>query len=188
MDESWRMRMGMPTAPPTATTLKLPNYPPRRSVEDTTSHRRNPVADDLLNPEDFSDVFGGPPRTILSRQFSTAYPSSSSSTTFSYEEIFRPPEKAAPPVSRAGRSLPEFRIPGQQRRSDHNQQKREKNGFYSDIFGWEDERVVRSRSRSKTSSSSVLSSEELSPLRPAISLDGDDGVSVFASKLRWVPR
>ncbi|KAL8468546.1 hypothetical protein ACS0TY_031666 [Phlomoides rotata] len=180
MDESWRMRMGMPTTPPAVTTHKLPNYPPRRSLED----RRNTVADDLLNPEDFNDVFGGPPRSILSRQFSTAYPCSSSSTTFSYEEIFRPPEKAAPPLSRAGRSLPEFRIPGQQRRSDNNQQKREKNGFYSDIFGWEDERVVRSRSRSKASSSSVLSSEELSPLRPAISLDGDDGVSFFASKLR----
>lgn len=168
---------------PTATTQKLPNYPPRRSTEDSTSHRQNPAAAsaaDLLNPEDFSDVFGGPPRTILSRQFSTAYPSS---TNFTYEEIFRPPEKAPPPVSRAGRSLPEFRIPGY-----NNQQKREKMGFYSDIFGWEDERVVRSRSRSKTSSSSVLSSEELSPLRPAISLDGDDGVSFFASKLRWVPR
>lgn len=39
----------------------------------------------------------------------------------------------------------------------------------------------RSRSRSKTNSSSVLTSEELSPLRPAIS---DDDVSLLASKLR----
>lgn len=140
---------------------------------------RIPTSDDLLNPEDFSDVFGGPPRTILSRHFSSVFPrSSSSSTSYFYEEIFRRPEKPPPPppARRSGRSLPEFRIPGHQ--------KREKNGFYSDIFGWDDERVVRSRSRSKTSSSSVLSSEELSPLRPAFSVDGDD-VSCFASKLRY---
>ncbi|KAI3455972.1 hypothetical protein Pfo_012635 [Paulownia fortunei] len=185
MDESWRMRMGMPTAPPPPTTRHIPNYPPRRSIETTTSHRRKPISDDPLNPEDFSDVFGGPPRTILSHQFSAGFPRSSSSTSFFYEEIFRPSEKAAQAVGRSGRSLPEFRIPGQQRRSsDHNQHKREHNGFYSDIFGWEDERVVRSRSRSKASSSSVLSSEELSPLRPAVSVDGDDDVSFFASKLR----
>ncbi|KAH6826250.1 hypothetical protein C2S53_001687 [Perilla frutescens var. hirtella] len=43
----------------------------------------------------------------------------------------------------------------------------------------------RSRSRSKTNSSSALSSEELSPLRrPAISDDGYDDVSSLASKLR----
>lgn len=40
---------------------------------------------------------------------------------------------------------------------------------------------MSSRSRSKTNSSSVLTSEELSPLRPAIS---DDDVSLLASKLR----
>ncbi|KAK6150087.1 hypothetical protein DH2020_017612 [Rehmannia glutinosa] len=177
MDESWRMRMGMPTAPPppptTTTTRHIPNYPPRRSTE---SHRRNPLSDDPLNPDDFSDVFGGPPRTILSRQYSTGLPIRSSSS-FSYEEVFRPPETAA--AERIGRSLPEFRIPGQKSRGEHNN-----NGFYSDIFGWENERVVRSRSRSKASSSSVLSSEELSPLRPAVSGDGYDDVSVFASKLR----
>ncbi|GFP81180.1 auxilin-related protein 2 [Phtheirospermum japonicum] len=94
---------------------------------------------------------------------------------FSYEEIFRRPSKAPPPVRRSGRSLPEFRIPGQQ-----------SSDFYSDIFGSEDYgRVVRSRSRSKASSSSVLSSEELSPLRTAaFASDGDDDVSYFASKLR----
>ncbi|KAH6825645.1 hypothetical protein C2S53_017617 [Perilla frutescens var. hirtella] len=176
MDESWRMRMGMPTPSSPPPIRQRPNYQPRRPSEDgTASHRRKPISDDPLNPEDFSDVFGGPPRTILSRQFSSGFPRSSS-TCYFYEEIFRPPAKAAAPVRRSGRSLPEFRIPGQQRR--------ERNGFYSDIFGWEDERVVRSRSRSKTSSSSVLSSEELSPLRPAFSADGDDDVSSFASKLR----
>ncbi|KAL2244644.1 UNVERIFIED_CONTAM: J domain-containing protein required for chloroplast accumulation response 1 [Sesamum indicum] len=187
MDESWRMRLGLPTGLPQP--RHFPNYPPRRSTEDATSHRRKPISCDLphdpLNPEDFSDVFGGPPRTILSRQFSTAFPRSSSSTGFFYEEIFRQPEKAAPSiVGRSGRSLPEFRIPGQQTTSDHNHHKRELNSFYGDIFAWEDDSVVRSRSRSKTSSSSVLSSEELSPLRPAISGDSNDDVSLFASKLR----
>ncbi|KAL0398302.1 UNVERIFIED_CONTAM: hypothetical protein Sradi_2173500 [Sesamum radiatum] len=188
MDESWRMRLGLPTGLPQP--RHFPNYPPRRSTEDATSHRRKPISSDLpddpLNPEDFSDVFGGPPRTILSRQFSTAFPrSSSSSTGFFYEEIFRPSEKVPPRiVGRSGRSLPEFRIPGQQTTSDHNHHKRESNSFYGDIFGWEDDSVVRSRSRSKTSSSSVLSSEELSPLRPAISGDSNDDVSLFASKLR----
>ncbi|KAL0305467.1 UNVERIFIED_CONTAM: J domain-containing protein required for chloroplast accumulation response 1 [Sesamum radiatum] len=187
MDDSWRMRLGLPTGLPQP--RHFPNYPPRRSTEDATSHRRKPISPDLpddpLNPEDFSDVFGGPPRTILSRQFSTAFPRSSSSTGFFYEEIFRPSEKAPPPiVGRSGRSLPEFRIPGQQTTSDHNHHKREINSFYGDIFAWEDDSVVRSRSRSKTSSSSVLSSEELSPLRPAISGDSNDDVSLFASKLR----
>ncbi|XP_057763966.1 uncharacterized protein LOC130985167 isoform X2 [Salvia miltiorrhiza] len=171
MDESWRMRIGMPTPPSPPPILQRPSH-----------HLRQPASDDHLNPEDFSDVFGGPPRTILSRQFSSGFPrssSSSSSTSYFYEEIFRPPEKAPPPPGRrSGRSLPEFRIPGHQ--------KREKTGFYSDIFGRDDERVVRSRSRSKTSSSSVLSSEELSPLRPAFSFDGGGGddVSSFAPKLR----
>ncbi|KAG6416755.1 hypothetical protein SASPL_124193 [Salvia splendens] len=167
MDESWRMRIGMSSPPPA---LHRPNHHLRRP---SASHRREPTSD----PEDFSDVFGGPPRTILSRQYSSGFPrSSTSSSTYFYEEIFRQPEKA-PPAGKSGRSLPEFRIPGHQ--------KREKNGFYSDIFGWDDERVVRSRSRSKTSSSSALSSEELSPLRPAFFADGGgDDVSSFASKLR----
>ncbi|KAK4440196.1 Auxilin-related protein 1 [Sesamum alatum] len=186
MDDSWRMRLGVPTGLPQP--RHFPNCPPRRSTEDATSHRRKPIScdlpDDPLNPEDFSDVFGGPPRKILSRQFSTAFTRSSSSTGFFYEEIFRPSEKAAPIVGRSGRSLPEFRIPGRRTRSDHNHHKRESNSFYGDIFGLEDDSVVRSRSRSKTSSSSVLSSEEHSPLRPAISGDSNDDVSLFASKLR----
>lgn len=159
--------MGMPTPP-------LRQRSTRQPTADAAASRRG---DDALNPEDFSDVFGGPPRTILSRQYSSGYPRSSSSAGFFYEEIFRPAEKAAPPSRRSGRSLPEFRIPG-------GHQRREKNGFYGDVFGWEDERVVRSRSRSKASSSSVLSSEELSPLRPGFAVNGGDDVSSFASKLR----
>ncbi|GFQ07744.1 j domain-containing protein required for chloroplast accumulation response 1 [Phtheirospermum japonicum] len=182
MDESWRMRMGMPTP-------KLPNYPPRRSTGNTASHHRKPIPDDdPLNPEDFTDVFGGPPRTILSRQFSAGGnpPRSSSSTGFSYRDIFRQPEKAASEAG-GGRKLPQFNIPfGKQRSLNHADQR---GGFYGDVFGWDNhiddhESVVRSRSRSKTSSSSVLSSEELSPLRPAISDDGYDDVYLFGSKLR----
>ncbi|KAL0363595.1 UNVERIFIED_CONTAM: J domain-containing protein required for chloroplast accumulation response 1 [Sesamum calycinum] len=94
------MRLGLPTGLPQP--RHFPNYPPRRSTEDATSHRRKPISPDLpddpLNPEDFSDVFGGPPRTILSRQFSTAFPRSSSSTGFFYEEIFRPSEKRRRPL------------------------------------------------------------------------------------------
>lgn len=170
--------MGMPTKSTETTTVKS-NLLRRRSTEET-SHSRNPNCDNvLLDPEDFNDVFGGPPRTILSRQFSssTGFSRSFSSTGFFYEEIFRQPDSGS--VSgRSGRNLPEFRIPsnrgGQQRRSE----------FYNDIFGWKDEKVVRSRTRSKASSSSVLSSEDLSPLRPTVCVNSDNDVSFFASKLR----
>ncbi|CAA0823732.1 Chaperone DnaJ-domain superfamily protein [Striga hermonthica] len=179
MDEYWRMRMGMPKMPPPPPSGYPPDHVPGRSTAADASHRRkNPISDEPLNPEDFDDVFGGPPRTVLSGRFATAcqrsLSSSSSSGGFIYEEIFRQAERAPPPPDgRTGRILPEFRIPGQ-KGSD----------FYSDIFGWEDhERVVRSRSRSKASSSSVLSSEELSPLQPAAAVDGHDDVSYFASKL-----
>ncbi|XP_042007318.1 uncharacterized protein LOC121755937 isoform X1 [Salvia splendens] len=172
MDESWRMRIGMPTPPSPPPVHQRPIHHLHKPA---ASHRREATSD----AEDFSDVFGGPPRTILSHQFSSGFArssSSSSSTGYFYEEIFPASEKAAPPP--AGRSLPEFRIP-----SGHH--KREEKGFYRDIFGWDDERVVRSRSRSKASSSSVLSSEELSPLRPSFSVDGGgDDVYAFASKLK----
>ncbi|KAL0328986.1 UNVERIFIED_CONTAM: J domain-containing protein required for chloroplast accumulation response 1 [Sesamum calycinum] len=105
---------------------------------------------------------------------------------FFHQSIFRQQEKASPPpVSRSGRSLPQFSIPSwKQWSGERNQRNRQNDGFYNDVFGWDDESVVRSRSRSKTSSSSALSSEELSPLRPAVSDDGYDSISLFASKLR----
>ncbi|KAE7996155.1 hypothetical protein FH972_000902 [Carpinus fangiana] len=159
MDDSWRMRMGM-----------APSLPRRRSVEDTSSRRSLFGHAGTLDADDFADVFGGPPRSVLQRKFSGDF---SNSNGF-YEEIFRKPEFATP-ATRGGRSLPAFRIPA---RSD---------GFYSDIFGSDDDRR-RSRDRSrptskaKSNSSSALSSEELSPLRPVI---GDDvALSSFASKLR----
>jgi hypothetical protein len=160
MDDSWRMRMGM-----------APSLPRRRSVEDTSSRRSLFGHAGTLDADDFADVFGGPPRSVLQRKFSGDF---SNSNGF-YEEIFRKPDFVTP-ATRGGRSLPAFRIPA---RSD---------GFYSDIFGSDDDRR-RSRDRSqptskaKSNSSSALSSEELSPLRPAI---GDDvALSSFASKLRY---
>jgi len=159
------------------------SLPPRRSTEETSSRRAAVYGGETesLAAEDFSDVFGGPPRTVLERQFSTGDFSRSSTNPF-YEEIFRQPDTAAP-ARRTGRNLPEFRIPAGREGSE---------GFYSDIFGREEEDVRRSRSRSKSisksksksNSSSVLSSEEVSPFRPAAA-DGDEVLfSSFASKLR----
>ncbi|KAJ1440055.1 DnaJ domain containing protein [Sesbania bispinosa] len=163
MDESWRMRMGL-----------TPGLPRRRSMEDRSScrTRRSIFAGaseaETLDAEDFADVFGGPPKSLLMHKFSR-------SSSF-YEEIFRPPEFASPAPPKGGRSLPVFRIPAKNE------------AFYSDIFGSDDDRKSRERSgpqskaKSKSNSSSALSSEELSPLRPAI---GDDvALSAFASKLR----
>ncbi|XP_054776728.1 uncharacterized protein LOC129285178 isoform X2 [Prosopis cineraria] len=163
MDESWRMRMGL-----------MQGLPRRRSMEDRSSSRsrrsifaggRSGCESENLDPEDFADVFGGPPRSLLAHKFSR-------SSSF-YEEIFRPPEFVSP-ATKGGRNLPVFRIPTKNE------------GFYSDIFGSDDDRKSRERSgshsKAKSNSSSVLSSEELSPARPAI---GDDvALSVFASKLR----
>ncbi|RDX86003.1 Auxilin-related protein 2, partial [Mucuna pruriens] len=162
MDESWRMRMGL-----------TPGLPRRRSMEDRSSSRTRrsifagAAEPEALDPDDFADVFGGPPRSLLAHKFSR-------SNSF-YEEIFRPPEFAFPAPTKGGRSLPVFRIPAKNE------------AFYSDIFGSDDERRSRQRSgpqskaKSKSNSSSALSSEELSPLRPAI---GDDvALSAFASKL-----
>ncbi|CAK9170251.1 unnamed protein product [Ilex paraguariensis] len=169
MDESWKMRigMGMPT--------NKPNLPRRKSTEET-SHRSIFNNSDSLDPEDFNDVFGGPPKTVLCRQFSGGDFSRSSNGSF-YEEVFRPTENVA--QIKNGRSLPEFRIPA----SGNNRRSQE---FYKDIFRSDgDVRSSMSRSKStKTSSSSVLSSEELSPLRPVIGENDDVLFSSFASKLR----
>lgn len=173
MDESWKMRMGMT------------DLPRRRSTEETSTNRpkQSVFGSDFKpqDPEDFSDVFGGPPRSVLWRQCSGDIKPRTRSDSF-YEEIFQTPESIAP--TRSGRNLPVFRIPvrrGGLQRSEV---------FYSDVFGSVQDRRSRSRSKSKTNSksksksnsSSVLSSEDMSPLRPAIS--DDIGFSSFASKLR----
>lgn len=161
MDESWRMRMGMPSVPR------------RRSMEDIATARHFMEA--RLDPDDFSDVFGGPPRSVLSRKFSADSTRSSSSL---YEQIFLPPtEFVSAGRTNGGSSLPAFRIPARVE------------GLYSDVFGLSEEgRTSRQRSRSnsksKSNSSSVLSSEGLSPRRRPVT--GDDvALSSFASKLRY---
>ncbi|KDP38012.1 hypothetical protein JCGZ_04655 [Jatropha curcas] len=157
--------------------MGMPSRPRRRSMEDTSvaGHTRRSM--EALDPEDFADVFGGPPRSVLSRKFSGDFTTTRSSTSF-YEEIFRPPELfSLVDKKSSGRSLPAFRIPAKGE------------GFYSDVFGWEEGRRSRERSgpnskaKSKSNSSSVLSSEELSPHRRAVT--GDDvALYSFASKLR----
>lgn len=165
MDESWRMRMGA--------TKHQNNLPPRRSTEDKNSQ--------ILDPEDFDDVFGGPPRSVLSRQYSVEGDYASSTTTsMLFDDIFRKPVTDRD----CDRTLPEFRIPvsgtaGGRRRNDDE--------FYSDIFGNND-RMSRSRSKSftksKSNSSSILSSEELSPFRSAVVDDDSVSISSFVAKLR----
>ncbi|XWS12321.1 hypothetical protein CRYUN_Cryun37aG0079700 [Craigia yunnanensis] len=167
MDESWRMCMGM------STTQHLPR---RKSMENTIfsmNHVTMVMTDQNLDADDFSDVFGGPPRSVLCRKLSGDFTRSASF----YEEVFRPPEFSSSHLMKGGRRFPEFRIPARGE------------GFYSDIFGSDcDLRRSRERSRSnskaksKSNSSSVLSSEELSPLLP-VARD-DVGLLSFASKLR----
>ncbi|WJX52961.1 hypothetical protein P8452_39018 [Trifolium repens] len=148
----------------------LRGYPCRRSVEDLSPFRRSRSIfsgssgvshSEPLDRDDYSDVFGGPPRSLLVHRFS--------SSDCLYDEIYRLP-KLIPPAEKVDMTLPVFRIPA---RND---------GFFSDIFGSDDDRKSRDRSGSlsKANSSSALSSEELSPCRPTI---GDD-VPLFASKLR----
>ncbi|GMI82214.1 AUXILIN-LIKE7 [Hibiscus trionum] len=165
MDESWRMCMGM------STTHHLPR---RKSMENSIfsmNHVTMVVLDHNLDVDDFSDVFGGPPRSVLCRKLSGDF---TRSTSF-FDEVFHPPEFISSRSTKDGRNLPAFKIPAREE------------GFYSDIFGsvddhWRSRERSRSNSKAKSNSSSVLSSEELSPLRPVV---GDDvGLSSFASKLR----
>ncbi|XP_016435663.2 uncharacterized protein LOC107761886 isoform X1 [Nicotiana tabacum] len=178
MDESWRIKMGMPFTTTTTTKTSLPS---RLSMEATTRRRREISGDSELDPEDFSDVFGGPPRSVLQRQFS-ACDDYTRPSNLSYDEMFRSQASMAP--ARCYRNFPEFKIPVEKggRRFDH--------GFYGDIFGCNEEEEMmrrsrtRSGSKSKASSSSALSSEDISPLRPAIGGECYDDISFFATKLR----
>lgn len=167
MDESWRIPIKM--------SAKVPNVPRRNSAEETSWITSLGEAK-TLDPEDFDDVFGGPPRSVLAGQFSGG---DLTRSNFFYEDIFLN-------TAWTGRILPELRIPateGGGRKSEE---------FYSDIFGKDLEEMRRSRSRSKSktnsksmsNSSSVLSSEDFSPFGPPVS-DDDAMFSVLASKLRY---
>lgn len=112
-----------------------------------------------VNSDDYSDVFGGPPKSLLVHKCS--------SSGSLYEGIFRLPE-FTPPVEKSDLSLPVFRIPVRNE------------GFFNDIFGSDDDRKSRERSGSLSKANS--SSEELSPCRPTM---GEEvPLSPFASKLR----
>ncbi|KAI3950351.1 hypothetical protein MKX01_004503, partial [Papaver californicum] len=197
MDESWRMRMG------------LNNLPRRRSTEETSSDRlmrrnnnnnnsRIIVGDSetssttttSLDPENFSDVFGGPPRSIIFRQFSSGdliTGNLKTNTATIYEDIFRSSEYVDRSKNKEKKVLPS--------------KKKIDSGFYDDIFGSDDEDKRKSKWKSssseysnnnkknknlKSNSSSVLSWEgELSPLRPSI-VEDDVFFDTFTSKLRPV--
>ncbi|KAE8656190.1 Chaperone DnaJ-domain-containing protein, putative isoform 2 [Hibiscus syriacus] len=165
MDESRRMCMGM------STTHHLPRRKYMENSSFSMNHVNMVVPDHNVDVDDFSDVFGGPPRSVLCWKLSG---DSTRSTSF-YEEVFRPPEFFSSRSMKDGRSLPVFKIPAREE------------GFYSDIFGsvddnWRSRERSRSNSKAKSNSSSVLSSEELSPLRPVVR--DDVGLSSFASQLR----
>ncbi|WOL12222.1 hypothetical protein Cni_G20988 [Canna indica] len=178
MDESWRVSIGSV-------------LPRRRSTEETRGRRglwAEPSGSGCgapLGPDDFRDVFGGPPRTVILRRFSGELQGSSDGprpASF-YDELFRATERPRG-VPRAapgdGRGLPAY---GARARVGVL---RTEDGFYDDIFGSDGGGVLRSRSKSKSkSSSSVLSSEDLSPPIRAASMMAEDAVlSSFASKLR----
>ncbi|XP_042044804.1 uncharacterized protein LOC121790729 isoform X2 [Salvia splendens] len=139
------------------------------------SEIQRPAANISVSDDRFTDVFGGAPRSIFSHHLSAA--------GCFYDDIFWPTEKpaeaAAQPVRRSGRNLPLFDIPSLQQVSI-DRSSRQRSGFFSDIFGWDTTKMMSWRSRSKTNSSSVLSSEELSPVRFPVC----DDISLLASKLR----
>ncbi|CAF1928839.1 hypothetical protein HID58_066259 [Brassica napus] len=103
MDESWRMKMGL-------------NVDPFFSIAPRSMDVR-------IDAQDFSDVFGGPPRSVLTRKFSGDF---SRSDCF-YDEIFRPAGMfSCGTVSSSkshGRNLTAFRIPSGG------------DGFYDGVFG-----------------------------------------------------
>ncbi|XP_072969908.1 uncharacterized protein [Typha angustifolia] len=174
MDESWRTTIGPPL--------------PRRG---SSTCGGGAAAAFALDPDDFRDVFGGPPRTLLRRRFSAEIQTPPAASL--YEEVFCsvPVPVADGCVGR--RMLPEFRIPtrevGMVRREE---------GFFDDIFGsdsgegeskgcWMRRSRSRSKSKSKSKSKSSASSEEVSKrtMRVFAEEEDDDAVlSAFASRLR----
>uniref|UniRef100_A0A7N1A9B3 Uncharacterized protein n=1 Tax=Kalanchoe fedtschenkoi TaxID=63787 RepID=A0A7N1A9B3_KALFE len=141
MDESWRMRIGMPR---------------RRSTEGTPSYLKHPIfggGSESLNPnnnsyngdDDFSDVFGGPPRTLhLSRNLS--------GTNFFQDEI-----------SKVGEYM--FGT-----RSGSSKKSSSQDGVLFGFDEYEDDVRFRTRSHSR-STKSKSSSDELS-LSPSYSFSG----------------
>ncbi|KAM3213982.1 hypothetical protein ACQJBY_066418 [Aegilops geniculata] len=156
MDESWRCTMGAV-------------LPRQRSSDGQKS----------LAPDDFRDVFGGPPRTVLLSSFcgdAAAADYHAAAAGHGGQYPYYPYGGVADALCRRGRPA-SAAVPTEE-------------GFFDDIFGAR-ARQVRSRSRSKsTKSSSVISSDEFgsgrSAFRSAASGGGrgDAALSSFASKLR----
>ncbi|KAK9014896.1 hypothetical protein V6N11_006034 [Hibiscus sabdariffa] len=154
MEEYWRICMGISTTR---------NFPLRKSMENAAVFAANLRG---LDADDFSDVFGGPPRTVLYRKFSGDFTPSASF----YDEAFQPLDSSPSYSTKVGRSLPAFRIPARGE------------GLYKDIL-WLDNDLRRSSwELSESDSSSVLSWEEPIPLRPPAR--DDIRLSSFAPKFR----
>ncbi|KAF8658729.1 hypothetical protein HU200_059210 [Digitaria exilis] len=163
MDESWRCTIG--------------SVLPRQRSSD--QHLAGGGGHQSLAPDDFRDVYGGPPRTVLLRSFAGEAvdyhsPTSHHHQYMSYgggaEAFFRRPY--AGDGGRAAAAV----VPTEQ-------------GFFDDIFGAR--RQMRSRSRSnKSKSSSAVSSDELPSgfCRPVNTTGGraDATLSSFTSRLRPV--
>lgn len=166
MDESWRCTMGAV-------------LPRQRSSDGQhgagTGHQG-------LAPDDFRDVFGGPPRTVLLSSFygdTAADYHAAAGHGGQYPHNYSYGGATDAFCRRDGRSkMPPAAVPTEE-------------GFFDDIFGARTRHAQRSRSRSKsTKSSSVVSSDEFGSGRSAFRSvatgggRGDAALSSFASKLR----
>ncbi|KAK5826909.1 hypothetical protein PVK06_021842 [Gossypium arboreum] len=159
MEEYWRMCVGVSITQ---------NFPHRKPMENTGFFHKN-AAIFMADDHDFSDVFGGPPRSVLCRKFTDDLTQSASF----YDDAFGPLDFSSCYSIKGGRSLPAFRIPA-----------KVEGLFSTDIFGSDDDLRRSSWERTESDSSSVMSWEEMSCLRRP---DGDDiGLSsYFAPKHTW---
>ncbi|XP_066375418.1 uncharacterized protein [Miscanthus floridulus] len=153
MDESWRCTMG--------------SVLPRQS-----SDQHGGGGHQSLDPDDFRDVYGGPPRTVLLRSFGGEAVDYHSPTGHQYTSYGGAEAFCRRPYA-DGRAAA---VPTEQ-------------GFFDDIFGAR--RHMRSRSRSKSKSSSAVSSDEFPSAgfcRPVATVGGraDATLSSFTSRLRPV--
>uniref|UniRef100_A0A0D9WT93 Uncharacterized protein n=1 Tax=Leersia perrieri TaxID=77586 RepID=A0A0D9WT93_9ORYZ len=148
MDESWRCTMGSV-------------LPRQRSSENHAGGEGG--GRQGLAADDFRDVFGGPPRTVLLRSFygeTAANDGYHHSPAMAGQQLYGGGAFCRRPCGGVG----DGRVPTEV-------------GFFDDIFGAG--RHVRSRSRSTAKSSSAISSDDFAACR-----GGGATLSSFASKLR----
>jgi hypothetical protein len=154
MDESWRCTMGSV-------------LPRQRSSE---QQHAAPGGGQSLAPDDFRDVYGGPPRTVLLRSFGGEAADYHSPTGHHQYMNYGGTEAFCRRPYADGRAAA---VPTEQ-------------GFFDDIFGAR--RHTRSRSRSISKSSSAVSSDEFPAgfCRPvATGNRADTTLSSFTSRLRY---